>query len=112
MPAVPDNGPYPGESKTSPGAVLNLPLPPNDSGADTVRGYLIALLLAVWTEGEGFSGKCPFGNSGWEADILVALVRAGVIEGTLDSDGYLEVLSRDEERKGQEMIMHAIRALR
>src|SRR5689334_2072025 len=109
MPTVPDNGPYPGESPASPGAILDLPLPPNDSGADTVRGYLIALLAAVWTEGEGFSGKRPFGNSGWEDDLYAALVRAGMIEGELDPDGYLELSSPDQERRGHAMIMNAIR---
>lgn len=24
----------------------------------------------LWVEGEGFSGKRPFGNSGWEAELL------------------------------------------
>lgn len=95
-----------------PEAILNLPLPPNDSGADTVRGYLIALLAAVWAEGEGFSGKRPFGTSSWEGDLFIALVRAGVIEGELDADGYLDSLARDEEAKGQEIILRAIRALR
>lgn len=95
-----------------PEAILNLPLPPNDSGADTVRGYLIALLAGVWTEGEGFSGKRPFGNSSWEGDLYIALVRAGAIEGELDSDGYLEVCSYEEEQKGHDMILGAIRALR
>lgn len=50
----------------------------NDSGAYTVKGYLKALLIAVWDEGESFSGKRPFGNSGWDYDILTALVDAGL----------------------------------
>lgn len=95
-----------------PEAVLNLSLPPNDSGADTVRGYLIALLSAVWTEGEEFNGKKPFGSSGSEDALFAALARAGMIEGELDPDGYLEVSSPGEDRKGQEIILNAIRALR
>lgn len=55
-------------------AVLNCPLEENDSGADTVKGYLKALLFTLWDEGEGFSGKRPFGNSAWEYDLTDALV--------------------------------------
>lgn len=61
----------------------------SDAGADlTVREYLRMLLMAVWNEGEGFSGKRPFGNSGWENDIYAPLVKAGFIDGTLDQYGY------------------------
>lgn len=55
-------------------AVLNCPLEENDSGADTVKGYLKALLFTLWDEDEGFSAKHPFGNSGWEYDLTDALV--------------------------------------
>lgn len=53
--------------------ILRLPMQPNDSGAITIGGYLQALLARLWTDGEGFSGKRPFGNSGWEDDLLEAL---------------------------------------
>lgn len=59
-------------------AVLDCPMQENDSGAATVRGYLKALLFTLWDEGEGLSGKRPFGNSGWDYDILTALVDAGI----------------------------------
>lgn len=76
---------------TTPAELLALPLPPNDSGATTVRGYLAKLLEQVWTEEEGFSGKRPFGNSSWQYDIYLAMARAGMIEGAgLDSDGYFD----------------------
>lgn len=55
-------------------AVLNCPLEENDSGANTVKGYLKALLSTLWDECEGFSGKRPFGNSGWEYDLTDALI--------------------------------------
>lgn len=55
---------------------LCLALPKNDAGAETVRGYLYALLEAVWEEEEGFSGKRPFGNSGWKRDVIGPLVKA------------------------------------
>lgn len=56
----------------------------------TIRFYLQSLLLTLWIEGESFSGKRPFGNSGWETDIVVPLVVAGVIKGSVDEDGCLE----------------------
>lgn len=56
----------------------------------TVREYLKELLKALWEEKEGFSGKRPFGNSGWEAELEVCLVANKVVKGRLDRDGYLE----------------------
>ena len=56
----------------------------------TVRRYLLNLLLTLWVEGEGFNGKRPFGNSGWQFDLYAPLIRAGYIKGTLDTYGYVE----------------------
>jgi len=56
----------------------------------SIREYLSILLLTLWKEGEGFSGKRPFGNSGWDRDLYKPLVKAGVINGSLYDDGYLE----------------------
>lgn len=59
----------------------------HDIGETTVREYLKALLEEVLIDGEGFSGKRPFGNSGWEYDIARPLISAGVLKGELDEDG-------------------------
>jgi hypothetical protein len=83
----------------------------NDSGADTIRGYLAALLRELWTDGEGFSGKRPFGNSGWEWDLYAALVRAGFVAGTFDEDGYLEDLPRASQDDARALIAAAIARL-
>ena len=69
--------------------ILDIEMQDNDAAAKTIRGYLKALLSKLWEEGEGFSGKHPFGNSGWEFPLYAALVKAGVVEGSLDEDGYL-----------------------
>jgi hypothetical protein len=45
----------------------------------TCREYLCALLRQLWLDGESFSAKRPFGNSGWEGDLLDALADAGFI---------------------------------
>lgn len=55
----------------------------------SLREYLHELLSCLWNEGEGFSGKRPFGNSGWDNDVYAFLVKAGSIEGDLDEDGRL-----------------------
>lgn len=56
----------------------------------TIKQYLFNLLTTLWREGESFSGKRPFGNSGWEYDLYHPLVEAGLIKGRIDSDGYLD----------------------
>lgn len=58
--------------------VLDCPMEPNDADARTVREYIVALASAVWQDGEGFSGKRPFGTSGWDWDIYEALSSAGL----------------------------------
>ena len=56
----------------------------------TVREYLHRLLSLLWELGDGFSGKRPFGNSGWDYELYQPLVRAGFISGALDEDGWLD----------------------
>ena len=75
-------------TEPTPQQVLDLALPENDSGASTVRGYLVALLAELWREEEGFSGKRPFGNSSWQYDIYVPMIKAGIVDGSFDESGY------------------------
>lgn len=89
--------------------VLALPMGPNESGAQTIRGYLVELVKEVWDQEEGFSGKRPFGNSGWQSDLYLPLVRAGMIHGSIDTDGYLDGA---DEVDGDRLIRSAIEALR
>jgi hypothetical protein len=49
---------------------------------------LYKLLRKLWAEEEGFSGKRPFGNSGWSLDLIYSLVDCGYIPGTTDRDEY------------------------
>ena len=75
----------------TPREVLMLPMEPSDVGALTVGGYLQMLLRQVWDLGEGFSGKRPFGNSGWENELYDAVVKGGAVAGaTLDINGDLD----------------------
>jgi hypothetical protein len=88
--------------------ILDTPMEANDALAETVKGYLVALLASLWREGEGFSGKRPFGNSGWDGELYAALVKAGYITGSFDEDGYLESA---DDADGDRLISLAIKTL-
>ncbi len=88
--------------------VLALPMERNDANAKTVSGYLKALLLELWREGEGFSGKRPFGNSDWEYELYKPLVKAGFVEGEIDAHGNLDEV---DSSAADEAIKRAIEAL-
>ena len=83
----------------------------NDIEAKTVREYLKQLLSVLWEEEESFSGKRPFGNSGWKYEIYHTLAHHKVIEGTIDEDGYVEDVSRSERDKADQLIATAIMTL-
>lgn len=89
--------------------ILALPLGKNDSGSDTIGGYLVELLATLWGSGEGFSGKRPFGNSGWEYDLYLPLIKAGLVRGTIDEDGYTPFLPNTTA--AHDLIAVAIRSL-
>lgn len=87
--------------------LLLVPMQENDAGAATVGGYLQALLSKLWQEEEGFSGKRPFGNSGWADELYRPLIAAGKVEGgKLDEDG--RALERGE---ADDVVFEAIEAL-
>lgn len=89
--------------------ILALPMGENDADAETVGDYLVELLLSLWNQGEGFSGKRPFGNSGWEHELYYPLVKAGVIWGEIDGDG--DLISYDFAA-ANEKIIEAIESIR
>lgn len=90
------------------GAVLRCPMGRNDADAATVGGFLTALLSALWSEGEGFSGKRPLGNSDWQYQVYEALVKNDLVEGHLDCEGYLDEFSYDAEHKANKLILQVI----
>ncbi len=75
--------------------VLDLPMAENDAGEENLRGYLNKLFFTLLDDPEGFSGKRPFGNSGWQYEIYQHLVRWDVIDGELDEDGGLMDFNRE-----------------
>lgn len=74
----------------------------SDAGDNgTIRQYLYALLSTLWEEEEGFSGKRPFGNSGWKYDLYGPLIKAGILKGELDGDGFIQSC---DNKKGKEIV--------
>jgi hypothetical protein len=90
--------------------VLAAPMDParNDASATTIRGYLTRLLGQLWRQQELFSGKRPFGNSSWEIDLYIALVKADLISGRFDEHGYLDEV---DGKAGDALIDWAITSL-
>lgn len=74
----------------------------------TLREYFKKLLTQLWIDEESFNGKRPFGNSGWQYDVYTALIKHGLIEGKLDSDGYIDEL---DEYVAQQFIIKLIKEL-
>lgn len=94
----------------NPAEILALPMPqPNDAIAATIGDYLVNLLALLWAEGECFSGKRPFGNSGWDWDLYPPLIAAGLVSGELDEDGYIDTV---DEPGADALIVAAIEHMR
>ncbi len=85
--------------------IFDIPMQANDADATTVGDYLRALLKYIWTKNDRFSGKRPFGNSGWQYDIYKALIVAKVVAGSLDEMGYVDKL---DEEAADKLIIEAI----
>ena len=68
--------------------ILNLEFESSDlERIITVREFFKELLTALFKEGECFSGKRPFGNSGWDYDLCVCLAQNEIISGTTSEYG-------------------------
>lgn len=87
--------------------VLDCPIS-YELGTKTVKDYLYDLLKTLWDEEESFSGKRPFGNSGWALDLAYALAKQGIVEAQLDEDGDVDSFSSEEKRKAYSLIEDAI----
>lgn len=113
--------------------ILRCPMNKKDNGAEAERvgDYFTALLYNLWSDGEAFSGKRPFGNSSWEWDVYKALAKAGLVTGMVIStykdcecgDNYdpenpcackayvyeeIDEFPYEEEKKAERLVMKAI----
>ena len=58
----------------------------DETFSGSVRTYLTRLLADVWSRRDDFSGKRPFGMSGWQVVVYSPLIRADLIEGEFDGE--------------------------
>ena len=56
----------------------------------TIKEYFKELLKRLWVEEECFSGKRPFGNSGWQYDLYKPLIENNLVTGIIDENGYVD----------------------
>lgn len=93
--------------------ILDLPIEDSDIGTTTIRNYLKALLIELWEEESGFSGKRPFGNSGWKHDLFIPLVKAGIVDGRFEDygDGDEDLVDLDYDMADHTILM-CIKALK
>ena len=88
--------------------IANIPMQDNDADAKTVKDYLKKLLLTLWEKQDGFSGKRPFGNSGWAYDLYASLIKCGAVCGLLDNDGYMADIDYEAADKAIIAVINAI----
>lgn len=83
----------------------------SDAGEQiTVRDYLRELLQTLWTKQEGFSGKRPFGNSGWVWELYEPLIREKFVAGVSNGpDGWPE-MTQEQEKEAHAYVMKLIAA--
>jgi len=86
--------------------VLRTKIEPLDVEAETIGEYLAELLVQLWIDGEGFSGKRPFGESGWKQWLYAGLIREGLIAGKLDEHG--SIIDGVDTEEGDRLITLAI----
>jgi len=81
----------------------------------TVREFMQTLLITLFEEMDSFHGKRPFGNSCWDDDMIVALIKNKAIKGTVeeefDEDGELIMRNRHLEEDYDEAITRIIKML-
>jgi hypothetical protein len=86
----------------------------SDAGDNiTIRDYLHAQLQTLWKEGESFSGKRPFGNSGWAWDLYLPLVMGGFVKGVIyyDEDGEYDCFEVEDKVAAKKYILQLIKAI-
>ncbi len=89
--------------------IKNIKFYSNDLNREiTIKEYLKELLRTLWIGGESFSGKRPFGNSGWEYDLYLPLIKENIIIGSLDE---FECIDSCDTQSGSIVILEIINSL-
>lgn len=88
--------------------VLALQMRRNEVDAETIREYLVELLVALYDQEDDFKGETPFGDFDWIHDLHTPLIIAGMVKATIDNKGYIV---RYDKEKAHEYIFRAIYAL-
>lgn len=89
--------------------ILDIKMQENDARASTIGEYFRKLAIKVWLLNEEFSGKRPFGNSGWQWEVYCALAAAGVIEGSYSEKWGGWEISRHQMDIADELIVKALK---
>ena len=78
----------------------------NTGHVQTIRSFLKEVLIKVMIEAEEFSSKRPWGNSDWQAPLIIFLIQNNIINGSLIywSEGGCPDLE-DYDRKEFENLM-------
>jgi hypothetical protein len=72
----------------------------------SIREYLHKLLEELWEKQDSFNGKRPFGNSGWNLDLIYSLIACGYIPGKFDPDW--EDCRIDDSREADRLVKELI----
>lgn len=71
--------------------ILKLKFYSNDLDREiTIKDFFKELLKKLLEEQEMFDSKRPFGNSDWDCDLIVCLIKNNIVQGQLDEDDYIE----------------------
>lgn len=85
----------------------------NYINAETVRGYLKALLVELWLKDAKFNSDYPFGNSAWKHDFYRAFGAEGLIKSSYVNEGGEDMYFYDQEAMNQvdKLIEEAIKLI-
>lgn len=75
----------------------------------TIRYFFYEILKKLWAEQQNFNSKRLFGNSDWDGDLIVCLIKNEIIKGEVDEDGY--IVHYDEEELNNVVINSIIKPI-
>lgn len=95
--------------------ILDLKMQQNTAEAKTVKEYLKKLLECIWLEGESFSSKRPFGESGWQYELYEVIVANKLVDieyfEEIDPDEMWENIRDFDSKQADRLILDAINSL-